>query len=277
MCSIFLAYQAHPKYRLILAANHDEFYERATAKAGFWTNAPEILAGRDLLRGGTWLGVTRGGRFSAVTNYRDPMAPTGNLSRGNLVSDFLHGAETPIEYLRRIQTNAAAYSGFNLLVGDFGSAGDAEIGYGSNRDATGAAKILERGIYGLSNHLLDTPWRKIERGKSALAKLIAEENFSDEALFEILRDDSKAADVELPETGVGLELERLLSSIFIETPVYGTRCSTVLFVETSGKVSFAERTFRAGGAGDWEAVKFEFEIEKNQFDVDPANGLSCSV
>ncbi|HEX8733747.1 MAG TPA: NRDE family protein [Pyrinomonadaceae bacterium] len=255
MCSIFLAYKAHPKYRLILAANRDEFYERPTARAAFWQDAPEILAGRDLIYQGTWLGVTRSGRFSAVTNYRDPLAPTGNLSRGNLVGDFLRSAETPENYLRKIQESAPKYSGFNLLVGEF----DAEIGYFSNRGDR--IKILESGVYGLSNHLLDTPWRKVTRGKTGLKNLIEKENFSVESLFEILLDTTKAADEDLPETGIGLERERLLSSIFIETPIYGTRSSTVLLIETSGKVSFAERTYKQS-RNEWEEERFEFEIEK---------------
>ena len=270
MCSIFLAYKAHPKYRLILAANRDEFYKRPTAGAAFWQDAPEILAGRDLVYQGTWLGVTKSGRFSAVTNYRAPNASTGNLSRGNLVSDFLRTAETPKDYLQKIRENAPNYSDFNLLVGEF----DSEIGYFSNRGA-GDVKILESGVYGLSNHLLDTPWRKVARGKAALANLIEKENFAVESLFEILMDTTKAADEDLPDTRIGLELERVLSSIFIETPVYGTRCSTVLLIETSGKVSFAERTYKQSREV-WEEENFVFEIE-NRVDVISGNGLSCLI
>jgi uncharacterized protein with NRDE domain len=269
MCSIFFAYDAHPKYQLIPAANRDEFYERPTAAAQFWTDAPEILAGRDSVYRGTWLGVTRNGRFSAVTNYRDPLAPTGNLSRGNLVGDFLRFAETPAGYLQKVRQNAGNYSGFNLLAGEF----DSEIGYFSNRGD--GVKILESGIYGLSNHLLDTPWRKVARGKKALADLIEKENFTVQSLFEILVDATKAGDEDLPDTGIGLELERVLSSIFIETPVYGTRCSTVLLIETSGKVSFAERTFKQA-RGHWEENSFEFEIEK-RVDVNIRNGLSYLI
>lgn len=272
MCSIFFAYDAHPKYRLILAANRDEFYERPTAPAGFWTDAdaPEILGGRDLVYQGTWLGVTRGGRFSAVTNYRDPKAPTGNLSRGNLVGDFLRSAETPEKYLEKIRENARKYSGFNLLAGEF----DAEIGYFSNRGAN-EIKILESGVYGLSNHLLDTPWQKVARGKAALGNLLEKEDFSTESLFEILFDATRAADEDLPDTGIGLELERVLSPIFIETPVYGTRCSTVLLIDASGKVSFTERTYKTSSAV-WEEENFAFEIE-NRVDVIPGNGLSCLI
>jgi len=269
MCSIFFAYNAHPGYRLILAANRDEFYERPTGAAQFWQDAPEILAGRDLVRGGSWLGITKNGRFSAVTNYRDPFAPTGNLSRGNLVGDFLRGKETPAQYLQKIQGNAGNYSGFNLLVGEI----DSEIGYFSNRGD--GVKILESGIYGLSNHLLDTPWQKVRRGKTALAKLIEKENFALESLFEILQDATKADDRDLPETGIGLERERLLSSIFIETPVYGTRCSTALLVAADGKVSFAERTYRQSRS-DFGEAGFAFEIE-SRVDANLRNGLSYFI
>jgi uncharacterized protein with NRDE domain len=269
MCSIFFAYNAHPRYQLILAANRDEFYERPTARAAFWQDAPEILAGRDLVYQGTWLGVTRNGRFSAVTNYRDASAPTGNLSRGNLVGDFLRGTETPENYLRKIQENAGNYSGFNLLVGEFG----AETGYFSNRGDR--IKMLESGIYGLSNHLLDTPWQKVTRGKAALKNLIEKEDFAAESLFEILIDTTEAADADLPDTGIGQARERLLSSIFIETPIYGTRSSTVLLIETGGKVSFTERAYKQSRRR-WEEENFAFEIE-NRVDVNVRNGLSCLI
>jgi uncharacterized protein with NRDE domain len=255
MCSIFLAYNAHPKYRLIVAANRDEFYERPTAAAQFWHDAPDVLAGRDLVHGGTWLGVTRNGRFSAVTNYRDPLAPTGNLSRGKLVGDFLRGSAPPLEYLQKIEENAGSYSGFNLLVGEI----DAGIGYFSNRGD--GVKMLESGVYGLSNHLLDTPWSKVSRGKTALAALVEKEDFAVESLFEILGDVSKASDADLPDTGIRLERERLLSSIFIETPVYGTRCSTALLMTEDGKVLFAERTYQQS-RNDFGEERFEFKIEK---------------
>lgn len=238
MCSIFFALDAHPKYRLILAANRDEFYERPTAAAQFWVDAPHILGGRDLVHGGTWLGVTKTGRFAAVTNYRDPLAPLGNLSRGNLVGNFLRGEHSVRNYLENIERERKNYSGFNLLAGEI----ESEIGYFSNR-ASGV-KILASGVYGLSNHLLDTPWQKVRRGKIALQELLKKEDFSSENLFAILRDAEIAADENLPETGIGLERERVLSAIFIETPVYGTRCSTVLLAGRTGEIFFAERTYR---------------------------------
>jgi Uncharacterized conserved protein len=255
MCSIFFAYGAHPKYRLILAANRDEFYERPTAEAQFWNDAPQVLAGRDLVCGGTWLGVTTAGRFAAVTNYRDPSAPVGALSRGNLVGDFLRGEDSVRSYLEKIEREGRNYSGFNLLVGDF----DSGIGYFSNRGAD--AKILDAGVYGLSNHLLDTPWRKVRRGKELFSKLIEDRDFPVESLFEILRNAETASDAELPQTGIDAELERALSSIFIATPVYGTRSSTVLLVGENGGVYFEERTYKPN-PDIWRKSVFEFEIKK---------------
>lgn len=266
MCSIFFAYNAHPKYRLILAANRDEFYERPTTAADFWHDAPDVLAGRDIVHGGTWLGVTKQGRFAAVTNYRDPLAPTGTLSRGKLVGNFLRGSDSIEKYLENAEQNAKNYSGFNLLAGDF----DSPIGYFSNRGDD--VKILGDGVYGLSNHLLDTPWQKVRRGKNALSKIIKNKNISVESLFKILLDTEKAADKNLPDTGIGLERERLLSSVFIETPIYGTRCSTVLLVGNDGEISFIERTFRQS-VNKWKEVKFKFEIQR-QVDVNVRSGLS---
>lgn len=266
MCSIFFAYDAHPKFRLILAANRDEFYERPTTTAEFWYDAPDVLGGRDLVHGGTWLGVTKTGRFAAVTNYRDPFAPVGNLSRGKLVGNFLQGEHAVQNYLANIARDGKKYSGFNLLVGELG----AEIGYFSNR-AEGV-KILGQGVYGLSNHLLDTPWQKVERGKNALAEIIKNEVDSTETLFEILRDAEMAADENLPATGIGLERERVLSSIFIETPVYGTRCSTILLAGRNGEIFLAERTYRQS-INDWAEVEFEFKIER-KVDVNLRSGLS---
>jgi uncharacterized protein with NRDE domain len=242
MCLIVFAYKTHPRYELILAANRDEFYSRPTASAAFWEDAPEILAGRDLVAGGTWLGVTRTGRFAAVTNYREPLMPRGEKSRGNLVSEFLYGRETPVEYLQALEKHDFEYSGFNLLVGDF-TGKQSEIAYSSNRNA--AFQILPAGIYGLSNHLLDTPWHKVLLAKKMLAENIANsETVSPDALFKILQNSELAKDEDLPETGVGFELEKLLSPVFIESENYGTRCSTVVLIEKNGRVSFQEKIYK---------------------------------
>lgn len=238
MCLILLAYKIHPDYTLALAANRDEFYARPTSRADFWEDAPRILAGKDLKEGGTWLGVDRSGRFAAVSNYRDPGSDKADaLSRGHLVSDFLRGQQTPADYLDKLPLKGEEYRGFNLLVGD-----RQELGYYSNRSK--AARMLAPGLYGVSNHLLDTPWPKIQRGKKRLSELLARNRAVDpEAILEILGDRTIADDEQLPDTGVGLAMERILSPIFITSPHYGTRSSTVLLIDRDEQVSFIERSF----------------------------------
>lgn len=240
MCVIFFAYRKHPRYPLILLANRDEFYERPTTRAAVWADHPEIYAGRDLVHGGTWLGITKTGRFAAVTNYRDPAAPTGKHSRGDLVGDFLKSRVSVADYLAEISARAADFSGFNLLVGEINSKTQT-VGYYSNRQHE--IKILEPGIYGLSNHLLDTPWRKVEKGKAALTKLVENDGFEKEKFLEILGDKTLAEDPDLPDTGIGFEREKLLSAIFIETPVYGTRSSSLVTIDKNFEISLDERSF----------------------------------
>ncbi|MBD0370277.1 MAG: NRDE family protein [Pyrinomonadaceae bacterium] len=253
MCIILLAHEAHPEYTLVLAANRDEFYGRPTREAHFWKDAPDTLAGRDLERGGTWLGVTRTGRIAAVTNYREPGARIENApSRGLLVSDFLAADEGAYEYLARLQPRASLYNGFNLIVGD-----GCELCYFSNRG--GEPQTIRSGVHGLSNHLLDTPWPKVERGREALEKVLESDALSIEAIFKVLADDARAQDEALPETGVGLELERMLSPLFIESQVYGTRSSTVILFNRQGEVIFIERTFNRSSGGR-EDVRYEFKI-----------------
>ena len=254
MCLVLFAYEVHPSYRLILAANRDEFYERPTQRASFWPDAPGVLAGRDLLHGGTWLGVTRAGRFAAVTNYRDPAAKLdGAPSRGALVKDFLAGAQSPADYARAIDARAAAYNGFNLLVGDARG-----LYYLSNRG--GPPRELPAGVYGLSNHLLDTPWPKVERGKKALAEVVGRgDALAPEPFIDILFDRVCASEAELLDTGVGVELERLLSPLFIVSPAYGTRCSTVVLIDRRGTLTFVERTYGSGAVTSGEA-SYEFNV-----------------
>lgn len=257
MCLILFALDAHPLYKLVLAANRDEFYQRPTAPADFWTDAPEVFAGRDLAAGGTWLGITKTGRLAAVTNYRDPNAAPGSKSRGDLTREFLTGNEPSADYLRNLARERGDYSGFNLLVGDF--AKDAELFYFSNRGSANAQK-LTKGVYGLSNALLDTNWNKVETGKARFAKIL---QMSDEIfpadLFSLLSDRAAAPDAKLPATGVGLERERVLSPAFIETENYGTRLSTVLTITREGRINFIERTF-VGAVGE---ISQEFALEKS--------------
>ena len=239
MCVILFSYQSHAEYPLILLANRDEFYDRPSAPAAFWEDEPGIYAGRDLVGGGTWLGVTRDGRFAAVTNYRDPSAPAGSRSRGSLVADFLKGSVAPDQYLAEVAAGAHEYSGFNLLVGEIGP--NASLHYYSNRG--GGPRELAPGIYGLSNHLLDTPWPKVANGKAAFAAAISDGAFAAEDLFGILADETLAPDDQLPATGVSYEAEKAISAIFIKTPGYGTRCSTVLTFDKNFDWKFDERVF----------------------------------
>jgi uncharacterized protein with NRDE domain len=237
MCVIFFAHKVHPNHPLIALANRDEFYDRPTAVAGRWPDHPQIFAGRDLLAGGTWIGVTDSGRFAAVTNYREPDAPRGRLSRGDLVADFLKGNESPSEYIEQIKTKTGEFSGFNVLAGIEGD----ELYYFSNRGAT--TKLLQPGIYGLSNHALNTAWPKVTRGLGVFESLVSSETISKKDCFALLTDETIAADEDLPDTGVGINRERQLSPIFIRTPNYGTRSSTVVLFDRDGRFDFEEKVF----------------------------------
>ncbi len=240
MCLIAFAYQAHPRYRLVVAANRDEFYRRPTAAAGFWPECPGLLAGRDLEQGGAWLGVTGDGRFAALTNYRDPAANKPDArSRGALVRDFLCGGREARAYLEGIRAAQGEYNGFNLLAGDAGG-----LWYYSNR--TDVVAAVAPGIHGLSNHLLDTPWPKVAKAKAGLAACLAgPEDALAAGLFALLADDAPAPDGALPDTGVGLAWERLLSPVFIAGEDYGTRSSTVVLAGGGG-AWFAERNWPGG-------------------------------
>ena len=256
VCLILFANEANPRYRLVLAANRDEAYSRPTAPAAFWEETPNVLAGKDLKSGGSWMGVTRSGKVTAVTNFRGPgkvweSAP----SRGNLVSDFLINGDSPGVFLDALRTRARNFNGFNLLVGN----AEGLWWYSNRYDEQ--PQSISPDIHGLSNHLLDTPWPKVERGKRALEHLIVgEKEITPEQVFPILGDGSAAADDELPDTGVGLELERVLSAPFIRTPYYGTRSSTVLLVEHTGSVTFVERSFNPRDESQKE-IRYEFCIE----------------
>jgi uncharacterized protein with NRDE domain len=252
MCLILFAHQAHPRYRLVLAANRDEWFRRPAAPAGFWADRPDLLAGRDLEHGGTWLGVTRSGRFAALTNFRDPRdkreaAP----SRGALVTAFLSGGDGPANYVTRLMDGAARYNGFNLLAGHRD-----ELWFAASR--TGQPSRVEPGIHGLSNGLLDEPWPKVRRGRAGLNAILARP-FDTEDLFALLHDEDVAADAELPATGVAPEWERLLSAMHIRADGYGTRCATVLLIGEDGTVEFRERTFDPAGR-PVQDVDFRFAI-----------------
>ena len=247
MCLIVLAWKASPSVRLAVAANRDEFFARPAAAAAWWRDAPDVLAGRDLRGGGTWMGVTRSGRFAALTNFRDATAPRkGDApSRGNLVGDFLRKEEGPAAFLSRLAWNADAFEGFNLLVSDGG-----ELWSFSNAEERGPV-ALSPGVYGLSNHLLETPWPKVAAARERLAAAVATEAAPPEleaSLLALLRNRALAPDGALPETGLPLAWERALSAAFVVLPDYGTRASTVLVVGADGEARFTERTFGPGGA-----------------------------
>lgn len=251
MCLLLFSYRKHPRFRLLAAANRDEFYERPTAPAEFWPEQPDVLAGRDLRSGGTWMGITRTGRFAALTNYRDPaFQVSGAPSRGGLVSGFLTGNFTARSYMETVAAEADRYNGFNLLTADAEG-----LYYFSNR-GNGVTR-LSPGVYGLSNHLLDTPWPKVAEAKEALfARFRGEKPFDPEAVFAVLADRSRPPDHRLPDTGMGMEWERILSSRFISSETYGTRSSTVLAVGIDGTVRFLERTFTNGRKGETRSFSF---------------------
>ena len=254
MCLILFAYNVHPNYRLILAANRDEFYERPTAPADFWTKHPDVLAGVDLKEKGTWLGVTKGGKFAAITNYRDPASWIENApSRGKLVSRYLTGSSSAEKYVKKISTQASEYNGFNLLLGDAG-----DIFAYSNRDTM---QKLTPGIYGLSNRLLNTPWPKVRRGKKLLTAALSKKGEElEEALFALLADRRFPPDGQLPETGVNREWERMLSPMFIVSPVYGTRSSTILLIGRNKRIKFMEKVYN-GEKEPWVTSRFSFREE----------------
>ena len=238
MCLIIFALDSHPVYRLILGANRDEFRDRPTDPAGFWSDAPHILAGRDKLAGGTWLGVTTDGRLAAITNYRDPRRQVVDPpSRGKLVTNFLKDKMvTPEEYHGILNRDGQLYDGFNLLYGTGN-----ELYYFTNRG--GSSGPVATGIHGLSNHLLDSRWPKVTAAKSRLEAIVQHKNLDPEQIFAALSDPAPFADGLLPDTGVGPERERLLSPIFIEGDEYGTRSTTVLLIDRTGGVTFIERIF----------------------------------
>lgn len=253
MCIAYLALRTHPDWPLFIAANRDEFHSRPTLAAAFWPDHPDIIAGIDCLAHGTWLGLTRQGRFALLTNYRDPAALMPNApSRGDLTSHYLTGRTSPADYARQIAATSSAYNGFNLIVGDLDNAF-----YTGNRMAPSPqAQALDSGRYILSNHLLNTPWPKAERLRRALDLFpLAQLEHSLTPVFELLKDSTQAADNSLPNTGIPLERERLLSSPFIVSPTYGTRCSTVIAVHASGRALFSEISYDVAGTAtqrhDW--------------------------
>ena len=252
MCLIVVAWRARADMPLVVAANRDEWRERPAQRAHWWPDHPELLAGRDLQAGGTWMGITRGGRFAAVTNYRDPSEKRSTArSRGGLVTGFLLGSESPARFLSGLSARAREYNGFNLILGD----GASLFYYGSRE---GQPRAIEPGVHALSNHLLDEPWPKVVRGRERMQASLACLDPAPQ-LFDLLSDSTPVADDALPATGVSIEWERRLASALITGADYGTRASTVLTVASTGDVFMEERTRdAAGGAREVASERFSF-------------------
>lgn len=238
MCLVLFAHDVHPDARLLVAANRDEGYDRPAAPAHWWDDAPHILAGRDLLAGGTWLGVTRDGRFAALTNFRGSDPVPGGPSRGTLAAGFLNGGETAARYAQAVEAEGARYQGFSLLVGDASG-----LWVVSNRDR---ARPVQPGVHALSNHLLDTPWPKVVRGTHALDEALSlPEAERERRLLAALADRQPPKDDDLPRQGAPIEFERALAAPFIHAPHrrYGTRCTTLLSIGRTGALRLREVTW----------------------------------
>jgi uncharacterized protein with NRDE domain len=255
MCLIFLSLHDHPTYKLVVAANRDEFYKRRTAPAAFWEDHSFIVGGRDLEASGTWMAMSKYGKIGMVTNYRDPhninpQAP----SRGQLVSDFLVNGDLAHRYMNEVAQRGKAYNGFNLITGT-----PEALYYYSNYQGT--VEAITPGLHGLSNHLLNTPWPKVERGKEKMKQVLSSRSIDPDDLFELLYDEQRATDDRLPDTGIGLERERALSSMFIKTNGYGSRCSTVVLIDRDNHVQYLERVYDLD-TFSYQKNAFSFTIER---------------
>jgi uncharacterized protein with NRDE domain len=254
MCLILFAWEVHPEYSLVVAANRDEYFFRPAAAAKFWDDQPAVLAGRDLQQGGTWLGINVTGGFAALTNYRNPFERRSDaVSRGELVRNFLTGTSPVAAYANELPVQAANYNGYSLLASD-----RSEMWYYSNRG--GPPQSVAPGVHGLSNHLLDTPWLKVTAGQAKLRDLLTGQ-IKSEDLLELLDDRTISPDDALPDTGVGIERERQLSAARIVMPGYGTRCSTALLVGRDGAVEFVERSYREDGSVE-KTVAHRFRLDR---------------
>lgn len=254
MCLILMALDCHPKYKLILTGNRDEFYNRPTLPAQFWTEEPHILAGLDIVKQGTWTGITTEGRLAAVTVFREPKSYPSNMpSRGLLATQFLKSCETSEEFMSNLVSKGNLYKGFSLLAGDVDA-----IYYLSNRE--NVVRKLDKGLHGLSNNLLDVPWPKVTQGLQALSGCLAREDVDVADIWNIMGNRDIPSDKELPDTGIGIELERLLGSAFITSSKYGTRATTVIMVDRKNRVRFWERSYENPQSGQHTDAFYEFAI-----------------
>jgi len=242
MCLLALAWKVHPRWQLLMAGNRDEFHQRPTAALVAWP-APDrgVIAGRDLRSSGTWAGVGRDGRMAVVTNVRDPSAPQGGPSRGALVADYLRATTPAADFVDTLAESAAAFAPFNLLLADRDS-----CQFLGNHPPLKQA--LAPGIHGVSNGPLDAPWPKTLGLNAAMQAWIDAGRDDLAPLWAALADERRADDSRLPDTGIGLERERWLSSAFIRSPEYGTRASTVIALDAQGHGFIRERRFDPGGA-----------------------------
>lgn len=254
MCLIAFNTNQHEKYKLIMIANRDEFYPRPTASAEFWNDYPYILGGRDLESFGTWMGIAKSGRIAALTNYRDPtLERERKTSRGDIVADYLIRTEPTESYLDELNQSATDYNGYNFISGH-----PDQLYYYSNQIDQHYA--LEPGTYGISNHLINTPWPKVTSVKNELDNYLNSDlEINSNNLFRILIDETKADEAHLPATGISKKLEKQLSPIFIKTENYGTRSSTVLLIDYDNNVDFIERTFNNGELKKENAFSFKIK------------------
>lgn len=253
MCLIVLAQNYHPDYKLIFAANRDEFYERPSSPAEFWKDEPSLLAGKDLKEGGTWCGITKNGRFAAITNYRDIKSIKKDVvSRGRIVTDYLTGTSSPELYSKGLKEAANLYNGYSLVLGD-----KSNLFFFSNQ--TKKLIKIKSGIHGLSNHLLDTPWFNVKRGKELLKRAIDKRDNLADSLFELLEDKTISPEEELPDTGLSKAIERKISSIFVESPDYGTRSSTIILIDKKDNIIFMEKSLDTQNK-KWTINAYKFEL-----------------
>jgi len=254
MCLILFSYNSHPHYKLILASNRDEFYERPTKQLHKWADK-NILAGQDKMNNGTWLGLTADWKLAAITNYRDLSNIKDNApSRGLLVSNFLENNDSPTNYLNKISTSASDYNGYNLLVGDKNG-----MYYFSNIE--NKIEKIKPGVHGLSNRFLNTPWPKVENGKKEFERIIGlGKEIPIDEIFKLLSDTTQAPDEELPDTGVGIEWERVLAPIFIKTEAYGTRASSIILIDDNDQITLIEKSYLKINSGEFKTKTVRFNL-----------------